>query len=302
MNKNILWGIILILLITNGFTLNAMQKYKNSAMETTGSNISGNQHENRIIATVGDKKIYYSDLMSQLENNYGMNMLKNLINHEVVFQLADKENITISDQEIEREMNFLKGIASDNFDNTPTVNEEDWKKEIEYSLLLDELLTKDVVISETELEAYYEENKQLYNLPSSYHLAKIVVSSLEEASSVIKELNNGSEFNALAMERSIDVFSASQGGNVGYVSENSDYVPPEYIEQVKNMNVGTWSRQPFKTEEGFVILFLQDAVEGKNYTFSEVKDQIRRQMALQQTEGNYSPENLWSELGVEVLY
>ena len=68
------------------------------------------------------------------------------------------------------------------------------------------------------MKAYYEKNKELFNIPTAYHLSHIIVKTSEEAEKAIKELSQGSSFSALAMERSIEEFSANEGGDIGYIS------------------------------------------------------------------------------------
>ena len=67
-------------------------------------------------------------------------------------------------------------------------NEKKWKEQIRSNLLLEELLTKDVEVSNDELESYYEKNKDLFNVPAAYHLSHIVVSTKEEADQALQEL------------------------------------------------------------------------------------------------------------------
>ena len=67
------------------------------------------------------------------------------------------------------------------------------------------------------IKAFYENNKNLYNIPTSYRTSVIYSSTEAEAKEVVKELENGSSFEGLARERSTDVSSASLGGDIGYV-------------------------------------------------------------------------------------
>lgn len=78
-------------------------------------------------------------------------------------------------------------------------------------MILEKVLTKDIIIDEKELESYYEENESLYNIPTTYRAKLIVVNTKDEAESVLKELNEGSDFSVLARERSVEQVSASLG-------------------------------------------------------------------------------------------
>ena len=298
LQKNILMGIIVILLITNGLTLTV---WKSNEKQVSSNNSVVNQDAAAAVAVVGDKKITYQELIAELEANYGKDMLKELVNREVIRQMAEEKNISISSEQVDRELTLLKTVYQEGVDSSTFMNEDKWREEIKYLMLLEELLTQDVVISTQELKEFYRENEDMYHVPTTYHLYHIVVSTEAEANDVLEELNNGSNFSVLAMERSNDVFSASQGGDLGYISSNSGYVPEKYIEVVKGIEEGEWSL-PIQTEEGYAIVYVKEIIENRTYTFEDVKDQIRRQLAMQQIGGTYSAEPFWSEVGVDWKY
>lgn len=301
MNKNVLLGIVIILLISNGLTYSLLHNSEskvNSVLEVANTQ---NKEENqvKIIATIGDVEITEQEFMQQLEKIHGKEVLYDMIDKEVVFQTAQKNGITISDDEINREITMLKALSQDSIDQIALTSEQQWREEIKYSLLLEEILTKDIVVSESELREYYEYNKDFYEIPTVYHLSHIVLSNKEEAKQVLKELESGSSFSALAMERSIDPFTSMMGGDLGFVSEMSEYTPDSYLDIVKEINEGEWT-EPIQTDDGFSILLLQEVIKGRSYSFEEVKDQIRRQIALQEIDDKFSPRVLWSEVGVSL--
>src|SRR5690606_1952784 len=117
----------------------------------------------------------------------------------------------------------------------------------------------------------------------SYHISKIIVKTKEEAEQTFKELEQGSSFAVLAMERSIDEFTANLGGDAGYVNDNNERYSDEFMDAIKKLKQGKWSK-PIKLEDGYAIVMLHEYVEGKEYAFKEVKDQLRRQIALEQME------------------
>jgi len=43
-------------------------------------------------------------------------------------------------------------------------------------------------------------------------------------------------------------------------------------------------------------------MEGQTFSFEDVKDQIRRQIALEQMEGSVTVDPLWEEMGVTWFY
>jgi foldase protein PrsA len=117
----------------------------------------------------------------------------------------------------------------------------------------------------------------------------------------VKELKEGSSFAAMAMERSIDEFSANQGGDIGFINEEDELVAPEVVEVAKSLKPEEWTG-PVKVENGFAIIYLHEKLEGKKYAFEEVKNQIRRQIALEQMDIPVSARAFWNEAEVSWFY
>ena len=94
-----------------------------------------------------------------------------------------------------------------------------------------------MVVSSKELKSYYDKNKKLFEVPAAYHLSHIIVKTKEEAEKTFKGISQGSSFSALAMERSIEEFSANEGGDIGYISEEDERYPEQYIETAKKLKM-----------------------------------------------------------------
>ena len=252
------------------------------------------------VATIGKKTILRQDWLNELESRYGKDVLKGMVDQKVIEEMAAKYHINVSSQDVDREFRMLQSTTN-SFSKQNSKNENKWKEQIRSNLLLEELLTKDVEISTGELESYYQKNKDLFNVPSAYHLSHIVVPKQEEADKAMQELAQGSNFSTLAMERSIDEFSANEGGDIGYISVGDERYPGQYIEVAKELKIGAYS-MPVKVEEGYAILKLDGKVGGKKYSFADVKEQIRRQIALEQMKSPASATTFWDDARVEWFY
>ncbi|MBZ5751191.1 peptidyl-prolyl cis-trans isomerase [Metabacillus rhizolycopersici] len=285
---SIIFGLILINCITVGYFLS-----KERGILPVSSN-------GETIATIGEVTITREQWMAELESRYGKDTLKDLVNMKVVEELAEKYAITVSEDVMERELAVYKSMYN-SLDEEQPGNEENWEQQIRYSILLEELLTRDVLVTEKEMETFYENNKDLYSIKEAYHLSHIVVKTEKEANMLLDELAGGSSFEALALEKSLDEFTANQGGDIGFVSKDNEYVPGAYLEAVLKLGEGDWS-EPIQVDEGYAIILLHKKLEGETYSYKEVKGQIRRQIALEQMEGPVSAEPLWDEIGVSWFY
>ncbi|HWO76030.1 MAG TPA: peptidyl-prolyl cis-trans isomerase [Bacillus sp. (in: firmicutes)] len=291
MPKSLSAFVIIGLLFTNCLTI-AFFSYKNLSAEPV-------MQQGETVAKVGDVEITREEWMNRLEQQYGKMTLKDLINDKVIDQLAEEYDIEVDEEEVTRESTYFNTMygmnPSENF------SEDEWKDEIKRVIILEELLTKDVTIPEEDMQRYYEENQHLFTVPDTYHLAHILVKTEEEAKQTIEELEGGSSFAVLAMERSLDEFTSSQGGSLGFVSLKNHTIPTAYEDVLAEMEPETWS-DPIKLEKEYAILYLHEKIEGQSWGYEEVKDQIRRKIALEQIETPISASEFWDDLEVEWFY
>lgn len=292
MGKKQLWMMIAALILVNVFTITFFLSKVN---EVGGAAVNDEE-----VATVSGKSISRQEWLNELEAKYGKDVLKDMIDQKVIETMAAKYKIKISDQEVEREYRILQA-TNNSFSPKKQADEKKWKEQIRNSLLLEELLTKDVVVSNKELKSYYDKNKNLFNVPAAYHLSHLVVKTKEEAEKASKELAHGSSFEALAMERSIDEFSANEGGDLGFISVGDERYPENYILTAKKLKKGD-SSKPLKVEQGYALVKLEGKLAGKTYSYEDVKEQIRRQIALEQMNTPASASTFWSEAKVKWFY
>ncbi|MGZ9815030.1 peptidyl-prolyl cis-trans isomerase [Peribacillus simplex] len=254
-------------------------------------------------AKVGSKDISRDAWMTELEKRYGEDVLEEMVDKEVVKQAAEKYKVKTSDEELDRELKMMKtmyGTAGQNGQNLNKSNDQ-LRQEIQSSLLLEKLLTKDVSVSETAMRNHYDNNKDIYRIPTAFHISHITSSTKKQADQIIHELEKGVSFDVLAMEKSLDEFTANQGGDMGYISEDNEQVSKEYITAAEKLKVKKWS-DAIQTEDGWAVLYLHERIEGKQYEYEEVKDKIHRQIALEQIQAPVSGKIFWDEFDVEWFY
>ncbi|AIC38447.1 peptidyl-prolyl cis-trans isomerase [Bacillus subtilis] len=253
------------------------------------------------IATIGGKSVTREEWLKEMEDQYGKSTLEDMINVRVVEQLAKKNKLKISKSEVDREFLLIKAVNNSFYEDEHTT-EKEWKDQIRYNILLEDLLTRDIDISNKELESFYNKNKELYQFDDSYRIRHIVVKDEEEAREVLKELKGGSSFEAVAAERSTDRYTSPYGGDLGFVTEASDNIPSAYIEEAKTLKEDEWSQEPIKVSNGYAIIQLKEKLKARTFSFDEVKDQIRRQIAMDQLGDKATVKTLWKEADVSWFY
>ncbi|MBV7321607.1 peptidyl-prolyl cis-trans isomerase [Bacillus halotolerans] len=283
----IIWGALLVCCIAVAYTLTKSQASASPSDES--------------IATIGGKSVTREEWLKEMEDEYGKSTLEDMINVRVVEQLAKKNNLKVSKSEIDREFLLIKAVNNSFYEDEHTT-EKEWKDQIRYNILLEELLTKDIDISKTEMKSFYNQNKELYQFDDSYRIRHIVVKDEEEARQVLKELEGGSSFEAVAAERSTDRYTSPYGGDLGFVTVASDNIPSSYIEEAKTLKQDEWSNEPIKVNNGYAIIQLKERLNARTFSYDEVKNQIKRQIAMDQLGDKATVKSLWKEADVSWFY
>ncbi|MCY7759874.1 peptidyl-prolyl cis-trans isomerase [Bacillus inaquosorum] len=283
----VILGVLLVCCIAVAYTLTKSQ---------AGASPSGES-----IATIGGKSVTREEWLKEMEDQYGKSTLEDMINVRVVEQLAKKNDIKVSKSEIDREFLLIKAVNNSFYEDEHTT-EKEWQDQIRYNILLEELLTRDIDISNSEMKSFYNKNKELYQFDDSYRIRHIVVKDEEEAREVLKELEGGSSFEAVAAERSTDRYTSPYGGDLGFVTEASDNIPSAYIEEAKTLNEDEWSEEPIKVSNGYAVIQLKEKLKARTFSYAEVKDQIRRQIAMDQLGDKATVKTLWKEADVSWFY
>lgn len=86
-------------------------------------------------------------------------------------------------------------------------------------------VVKTPTVTPAQISAFYSANASQFQVPEEYDLAHILVKTQALADSILKQLQNGASFSALAKQYSTDTASAKNGGDLGY-APLSKYVTP----------------------------------------------------------------------------
>lgn len=254
---------------------------------------------NETVATVGSEKIDRNTWMNAMEREIGRETLQRLINEKVMEAAAKSYKLKVTEEEVDLELALL--TASDR-QLTIGNHEQSLREQIRANLILEKVLTHDIVIEEDEIQAYYDEHRSLYNVPTSYRTYVIVTDTEEEAKQTIEEVKDGSNFELLAKERSIDIQSSNLGGDLGYINTSTELMDDKILKTAKDLEKGQLS-DPIRLEDGtYAVIRVNDVIEEKNFEFDSVKEQVKRVLAMEQLPLNIRPEVFWKEFKVDWIY
>jgi parvulin-like peptidyl-prolyl isomerase len=138
-----------------------------------------------------------------------------------------------------------------------------------------ENVTRDVKVTDADIEAYYAKNKAQYSQPESRDVRHILVKTKAKADQLYAELKNGGDFAALAKANSEDTGSKENGGKLT-ISRGQTVAP--FDKKAFELKVNEIST-PVKTEFGYHIIQALGPVKAAKVTpFKEVKEAIRQQL------------------------
>jgi parvulin-like peptidyl-prolyl isomerase len=213
-----------------------------------------------------------------------LQVLDTLIQQEVMFQKAEKEATVPSEDDITVEINKQKTasgktadqIAKDMADQgmTEAALRDQVKKIIAIQKLTDKITGKIEPPKDSEIDAFYNGNKEAFVKKRGVKLAAIILdpansgpgdtttdeqTSALKGNEVIKKLQGGQDFASLAREYSEDD-SKLQGGDLGYIAEDQlkQMFPPQIAGDLMNPATPMGKMMITQSQGKFFVLKLQD--------------------------------------------
>lgn len=238
---------------------------------------------NTPVATVDGVKITETELNQRLVQSFGENVLRSMIDRELLRMAAKEKGIEVTEEELaqeiekaksqmgqtpeEIEQNFQQFLAANN------LSEEEWKREMEMFLLVQKLERHGIDPTDEELRQYFQEHKEEFARPATVSLSQIVVSSREDAQQVLSELDSGdASFADLANRYSLSTDARTPGGEL----------PPMPIEQIglpqlkeaaQNVPVGEVS-DPIEVNGSWLIIKVRDRTPAREASFEADRDRV----------------------------
>ncbi|MFJ9465302.1 peptidylprolyl isomerase [Viridibacillus arvi] len=242
------------------------------------------------VAKINGEKITQSELNKELVSQYGTDVLSTLITNKVIELEAVKKKITVSDKEIQAELDDLQNSygGKEAFEaalESNVMTLQDAKDNIKTYLTTTKLIEPTIDITEKELKTYFKENKDTFSQEEQVQASHILVEDKDTAQEVEKKIKKGEDFAELASEYSTDTASASNGGNLDYFGKG---VMEEGFEKAAfSMEIDEIS-DPIKTDYGYHIIKVTGKKAAKEATFENSKDDVKTALMNEKINANYS--------------
>ncbi|PWC15037.1 peptidylprolyl isomerase [Brenneria roseae subsp. americana] len=127
-----------------------------------------------------------------------------------------------------------------------------------------------ITVNDDDVADFYEKNKNDYSQPERKKFSVIQVKTEADAQTVLDELKQGADFAALAKEKSTDVISSRNGGDLGWMDEGSTV---DELRQAALTEKGQVS-SAIKSSVGYLIVRLDDIQPQQVKPLSEVRADI----------------------------
>lgn len=162
---------------------------------------------------------------------------------------------------------------------------EQLKKELIVGRLLERTLREEIPVTEEEITAYYEANKDGYVVPDDMvHAYHILLSNRDAANDIRSKLRDGVPFEQVVHEANNDTL-ASIDWDWGYFTQND--VIPDIAKVVFKMSPNTYST-PVQSDLGYHVFQVVDKLKkGDTKSLEMVREEIRMKLQEKKKQDKY---------------
>jgi len=220
--------------------------------------------------------------------------LEDLIEKELYLQEAKKIGLTVNKDDLKAELKKIRDRFSSDREFQKALKDsgltaEGLEETVGNNLLvnrfIDEQITRKSVVTEEYLKDYYEKNIKSFVMPDAYRIRHIVIKVppdaereeraklKKQAEELLARAKKGEDFGELAYKYSMDDWRVKYG-DLGLVHKGR--LDPDLENAALGLEVGSIS-DVVATIYGYHIVKLEERVPGKQLSFEEVRDRIKKQ-------------------------
>jgi peptidyl-prolyl cis-trans isomerase C len=245
----------------------------------------------RAVTTILAQTHAPQNLPAEAQQQVEENAINQLIGSELLYQAGSKQEIKDLDKQVEEKLAQGKARFSTTAEyeaalKANNIDEKELKAVIRKDIIINNLYQKEVIakttVTEAEIKKFYDENKEKFKKPESYHASHILIGvdpqatpeekqkAKEKAEAIRKKLLAGADFAALAKAESTCP-SKEKGGDLGTFSKGE--MVPEFEKATEALKPGEIS-DVVETQFGYHIIKLIEKKDPGVVTLDEVKDKI----------------------------
>ena len=294
----------------------------------------------RIVAVVNNEIITYLELQQELKPyqekiktmGYDENeeremlyklredMIKRLIDEKLADQEIKKNNITISESEVDASIEQLKAARMWSDEDLRQALEREGmtmqglRQSMKNQALRNQLVGREVrskiVITREEVRAYYDRHAEEYQGDLMYHLRNIIIKSAPEDEGgrdasrmkmemILQRLEEGEAFESLARDFS-ESSLAAKGGDLGKI--RYDDFSPQIKAALDGLGPGNHT-DILDTDQGFQVFFVEEIVQAGGRSFEDASPEIEEKLYNAAVDKKYMEwlEDLKSQAHIKII-
>lgn len=230
----------------------------------------------------------------QMVESIEKQMLNTLIDRTLTRQEAVRQQISVSDADVQSAIENFKrenGLDQEAFEKgleSEGLSLEEYRERVRedmmQSLLINRVIRSRIIVTQTEIETYYQAHPEKFRGEEKYHLRNILAASESEAEQVLSRLDQGLSFSEAARQFS-SAPNAAEGGDLGVfdIHTFSDAIKAA-VQQLKR---GEYSRM-ISTNQGFQIIYVEDILETGGKTLEQAGEEIQEVLYREQGEEKFT--------------
>lgn len=227
--------------------------------------------------------------------------LRMLVDRQIILEMAEKEKVMPTEEEIKKELERQKKLPDFNERlKTLGYTQDDLKEDIKVELAAFKLLTKGITVSDDEVKKAYQQNIQQFTIPAQVQVALILVNNRKTLNEVQDMLKKGNDFHVVAMQKSLKLPNMPQGLGGVWLRENDQTFKqfPQWWQLLQKTPVGGVT-QPVVAklptpqggeENGWIIFKVLDKKPRQVRPLDEVKEDLRRLLMQAKSKRNLGRE------------
>ncbi|PAE34985.1 peptidylprolyl isomerase [Bacillus sp. 7884-1] len=246
--------------------------------------------KDKAIAKINGDAISKDELYNVMVKQYGAATVEQLIADKIVASEAKKQKITISDEELNKEVDKLKESygGEEDFEQVLASNNttvDVLKEDLKNYLTMRKLIEPQIKITDEELKTYFDENKDSLGEAEQVKASHILIEDESTAKEIKQKLADGADFAELAKEYSTDEGSKENGGELGFFPRGT--MVTEFEDVAFSLPINEIS-EPVKSDYGYHIIKVEEKKEAKEANFDESKAAIKETLIDEKMESEYT--------------
>ncbi len=272
--------------------------------------VSG-QLVNRIVAVVNGQVITLHDLNHEIATNKLSSgkssefkdkeqegkvkgrFLESMINDILLVNEAERLKMSVSDVEVKNRIQQLRKKQDVSEEELREILEkenmslDELEKRIHDNILkkrlLNSMVSQKVVVTDQEIKQYYNNHKDIYQEPKSYHLKLMALENKDLLEKFRDRIRQGEITFEEALQKS-KASGSKLSGDLGFLAWKD--LRQDWKEAVKDIRPGDVSHI-FEIKGQYAFLYLEDVRSEKKTSLSEVKGKLRQKIRSQKLEKRF---------------